>query len=338
MFVLVLLLISLVIDETSVHAKYENMGAIMVGESHNFISQAYVCTDKAEYDALHAKGLGYYKKDLSGYKKNVDLFFVNTGLSNEMGSVSWVSGKAISEIKKVQNSHPEITKWAIYVQHGASSATKASEDAGIWKQYPDVFKKYASTFGKVYVMAIPPINEKVWKEVFKDQPAVASHNNEQVQRFNSYLRSVCNGSTIKFINCYPKYVGQPFADKSVGVTGSIKDPNHYAASTYARVIEWVLFNTVGRKVEPTEPESSESEESSEEHESEKQSEEGESDEDDEDDEDESSSSDGYIEESSDEGSSNDDRPPYEDDGIHGFYIEKPVYDRIGIDDIEYILE
>jgi predicted phosphodiesterase len=248
-------------------------GVIFIGESHCVITEGFVNTDDSQptgYGYNNGKTFTYnVNGGLSGYHKNVDIFYVNSGINNDHGSISWLSSTALNTTSSIMKQHSEISSWTIYIQHGASicaqfvdDSADAALDKSAWSQYEGVYKKYINTFSnaKIYAVSTPPLpnNGDNWRRAGMDK----RHTNSDVDTFNKYLKGVCdNLSGITFVDAtgqYPHTSPYGQADSSVGVSSPGYDPNHYNAKVYADMMVWLLKKTIGAKkkveeVEETKP-------------------------------------------------------------------------------------
>ena len=185
-------------SETREEAKQD--GYIIIGDSH------VVVTD----------GLGYgvYGSAVEGVVYNENLFFVHTGLDPVMGTFEWLKGDGTAQIQTIIEEHPQIRDWNIISIHGTSMVTMPD----IAARYIDNYEKWINdTFSRyhVYMVSIPPLDEKASVYYRRKMPDWAKHCSKQERVAEDAERDT---DALKKVEFMEDKVGQIYEGIISGVT------------------------------------------------------------------------------------------------------------------------
>lgn len=193
-------------SETREEAKQD--GYIIIGDSH------VVVTD----------GLGYgvYGSAVEGVVYNENLFFVHTGLDPVMGTFEWLKGDGTAQIQTIIEEHPQIGDWNIISIHGTSMVTMPD----IAARYIDNYEKWINdTFSRyhVYMVSIPPLDEKAWKEKHPDVP----RDNESIKAFNKQIKEAFPENYFDYYDWFLEH-------------DDFQDEIHYTGKTYCMLFDEII--------------------------------------------------------------------------------------------------
>ena len=194
--------------ESQVREEAKQDGYIIIGDSH------VVVTD----------GLGYgvYGSSVEGVVYNKNLFFVHTGLDPVMGTFEWLKGDGTAKMESIIEEHPEIEDWSIISIHGTSMVTMPD----IAQQYIENYKQWINdTFsqGHVYMVSIPPLDEKAWKENHPDVP----RDNKSIQAFNEQIKKAFPDHYFDYYDWFLEH-------------SDFQDEIHYTGETYCKLFDEII--------------------------------------------------------------------------------------------------
>ena len=169
-------------------------------------------------------GLGYgvYGSAVEGVVYNENLFFVHTGLDPVMGTFEWLKGDGTAQIQTIIEEHPQIGDWNIISIHGTSMVTMPD----IAVQYIDNYEKWINdTFSRyhVYMVSIPPLDEKAWKENHPDVP----RDNKSIQAFNEQIKEAFPDHYFDYYDWFLEH-------------DDFQDEIHYTGKTYCMLFDEII--------------------------------------------------------------------------------------------------
>lgn len=188
----------------------EEQGYIIIGDSHIVVTE----------------GMGYsiHGSQVEGVALNRNLFLVHTGLDPAMGTIEWLAGDGADRIEEIIAEHTEISQWNIISMHGTSMVTMPD----IKEQYKDRYQNWIDERFHdchVYIVSLPPLDEKEWVVQHPDMPA---RSNQDITAFNAYIK---DSFPAVFFDYYDWFLER---------SNAFLDEIHYTGETYCEMFDEII--------------------------------------------------------------------------------------------------
>ena len=146
-----------------------------------------------------------------------------------MGTFEWLKGDGTAQIQTIIEEHPQIGDWNIISIHGTSMVTMPD----IAVQYIDNYEKWINdTFSRyhVYMVSIPPLDEKAWKEKHPDVP----RDNESIKAFNKQIKEAFPENYFDYYDWFLEH-------------DDFQDEIHYTGKTYCMPVSYTHLDVYKRQ-------------------------------------------------------------------------------------------